>query len=97
MLDAQKIKSNWERYRGLVNEFFPTRKDALNKMYDDLEERITDTITDNVNFWLPYINIEEIDVQMTDEMKDNNRANIKISFTVGSDITTREITFTIRG
>ena len=40
MLEAEKIKSNWERYRGLVNEFFPTRKDALNKMYDDLEDRM---------------------------------------------------------
>lgn len=40
MLEAEKIKENWERYRGLVNEFFPTRKDALNKMYDDLEERL---------------------------------------------------------
>jgi phage baseplate assembly protein W len=67
------------------------------QMTDDLEEKLTDTITDNVNFWLPYINIDEIDVEMTDELKDNNRANIKINFTVGSDITTREITFTIRG
>jgi len=40
MLEAEKIKSNWERYRGLVNEFFPTRKDALNKMYDEFEERM---------------------------------------------------------
>lgn len=40
MLDAQKIKTNWERYRNLVNDLFPTRKDALNKMYDELEERM---------------------------------------------------------
>ena len=40
MLEAEKIKSNWERYRGLVNDFFPSRKDALNKMYDELEERM---------------------------------------------------------
>ena len=40
MLEAEKIKSNWERYRGLVNNLFPTRKDALNKMYDDFEDRM---------------------------------------------------------
>ena len=40
MLQAEKIKSNWERYRGLVNQFFPTRKDALNRMYDEFEDRI---------------------------------------------------------
>jgi hypothetical protein len=40
MLEAEKIKSNWERYRGLVNDLFPSRKGALNKMYDDFEDRM---------------------------------------------------------
>ena len=40
MLEAEKIKSNWEQYRAIVNATFPTRKDALNKMYDDLEDRM---------------------------------------------------------
>jgi len=40
MLEAEKIKDNWERYREIVNTSFPTRKDALNKMYDELEERM---------------------------------------------------------
>ena len=40
MLEAEKIKDNWERYREIVNTSFPTRKDALNRMYDDLEDRM---------------------------------------------------------
>jgi hypothetical protein len=40
MLEAEKIKDNWERYRGLVNQFFPTRKDELNRMYDEFEDRM---------------------------------------------------------
>tara|TARA_Y100000389_G_C17463368_1_gene523463 strand:+ start:1952 stop:2725 length:774 start_codon:yes stop_codon:yes gene_type:complete len=40
MLEAEKIKENWERYRELVNTLFPTRKDSLNKMYDEFEERM---------------------------------------------------------
>lgn len=40
MLAAEKIKSNWEEYRSLVNNLFPTRSDALNKMYDMLEDRM---------------------------------------------------------
>ncbi len=40
MLEAEKIKDNWERYRSLVNDLFPIRKDALNKMYDELEDRM---------------------------------------------------------
>jgi hypothetical protein len=40
MLQAEKIKSNWERYRNLVNTYFPTRKTELNKMYDEFEDRM---------------------------------------------------------
>ena len=40
MLEAEKIKSNWETYRDLVNQYFPTRKDQLNEMYDAFEERM---------------------------------------------------------
>jgi len=40
MLEAEKIKENWERYREIVNTSFPTRKDALNRMYDELEDRM---------------------------------------------------------
>ena len=40
MLEAEKIKENWEKYRNIVNANFPTRKDALNKMYDEFEDRI---------------------------------------------------------
>jgi hypothetical protein len=32
MLEAEKIKQNWETYRDRVNDLFPTRKDQLNKM-----------------------------------------------------------------
>jgi hypothetical protein len=40
MLDAQKIKTNWEEYRDRVNSLFPTRSSQLNKLYDELEERM---------------------------------------------------------
>lgn len=39
-LTAEQIKQNWEIYRSKVNEMFPERKDALNKMYDEYENRI---------------------------------------------------------
>ena len=40
MLEAEKIKQNWETYRDRVNTMFPTRKDQLNKMYDEFEDRM---------------------------------------------------------
>ena len=39
----------------------------------------------------------DIDVQMTDEMKDQNRAIVKVSFTVGNEIETDTITLDIEG
>lgn len=66
-------------------------------MDDTFENRLQDVITQTVSYWLPYINIEEIDVEMTDAMKDNHTANMTIQFTVGNTIETQEITFTVRG
>jgi phage baseplate assembly protein W len=64
---------------------------------DEFETKLQETITKNVNYWLPYITIQQIDIQMTDEMKDNHTAEMNIQFTVGNQIDTQEITFTIQG
>jgi phage baseplate assembly protein W len=66
-------------------------------MDSEFETKLQETITKNVNYWLPYINIEEIDIEMTDEMKDRHIANMNIQFTVGNQIETQQITFTIQG
>ena len=67
------------------------------QMDDEFETKLQETITKNVNYWLPYINIEEIDIEMTDAMKDNHTAHMTIQFTVGNQIDTQQITFTIQG
>jgi len=66
------------------------------QMTDDFENKLTETITKSVGYWLPYINIEEVDIKMTDEMKDMHRADMNIKFTVGNQIETQEITFRIQ-
>jgi phage baseplate assembly protein W len=64
---------------------------------DDLEIQLESLITDSVNFWLPYIDIDEIVVDMTDEMKDKNTAGIHLKFSVGGQFESQELTFTVRG
>lgn len=64
---------------------------------DQLEQRLEEEITNTVNFWLPYIEISEIDVTMTDEMKDRNQVDMKVIFTVGNTFEPQEITFTVGG
>lgn len=66
-------------------------------MDSDFETKLEQTITRNVNYWLPYINIEEIDIEMTDAMKDNHIAHMTIQFTVGNQTETQQITFTVQG
>jgi len=66
-------------------------------MTDDLEASIEYEITNSISLWLPYIKINEIDIEMTDEMKDNHIAKINITFSVGTQIQTDSVTFTIRG
>jgi len=64
---------------------------------DRLEQRLEEEITNTVNFWLPYIEISEIEVTMTDEMKDRNQVDMKVVFTVGNTFEPQEITFTVEG
>ena len=61
------------------------------------EERLKDTITKNVGFWLPYINIKDIEVEITDELTDRNQVNLHLKFTVGKQIELQEVTFTVQG
>lgn len=64
---------------------------------EQLEQRLEEEITNTVNFWLPYIEISEIEVTMTDEMKDRNQVDMKVIFTVGNTFEPQEITFTVEG
>jgi phage baseplate assembly protein W len=78
---------------------FGTGLDSLlfEPMDDVFEGNLRDTITRTVSYWLPYVNIQDIEIEMTDEMKDRHIANMKVEFTVGNQIELQEITFTVRG
>jgi len=78
---------------------FGTGLDSLlfEPMDGAFESNLRDTITRTVSYWLPYVNIQDIEIEMTDEMKDKHIANMKVEFTVGNQIDLQEITFTVRG
>ena len=84
--------------RVMQPEFGTGLQSLLFEPMDDMfEDKLQDVITQTVSYWLPYINIEQIDVEMTDAMKDRHTAHMTIQFTVGNTIETQEITFTVRG
>jgi phage baseplate assembly protein W len=62
---------------------------------ETLAQKIEQTITDAIQTWLPYVNIEEINVQQTNELKDSNTVDISLSFTVGDEVNLNSVSFTI--
>lgn len=64
---------------------------------DDLEGRIEDTINESLEQWLPYVTAEEIDIESTDELRDNNRLNVSIKFRIGENVNLETLTFTVQG
>jgi hypothetical protein len=39
----------------------------------------------------------EIDIESTDELRDNNKLNVSIKFRIGDDINLETLTFTVQG
>jgi len=64
---------------------------------DDLESRIEDTINQSLEQWLPYVTAEEIVIESTDELRDNNRINVSIDFRIGNNVNLENLTFTVQG
>ena len=61
----------------------------------EFENKITDTITESVEKWLPYITIEDIFIDISDNNKDRNKVNVELKFRVGEAISLQTITFTL--
>jgi phage baseplate assembly protein W len=72
-----------------LNEVLFEQNDA------DLESRIEDTITDALANWLPYIVIDTIIIEQTDELKDRNRVNVSIRFRLNGNPTLETVTFNV--
>lgn len=64
---------------------------------DDFEGRIEDTINESLEQWLPYVTAEEIDIDASDTLRDNNRINVSVKFRIGDSADLNEVTFTTQG
>jgi phage baseplate assembly protein W len=85
--------------RVMQPEFGTGLKNLLFEQMDDtlFEDRIKNTILDSVSFWLPYITITSIEVEATDELRDNNQVNLYVQFSMGDELGVEEVTFTVQG
>jgi phage baseplate assembly protein W len=78
----------------------PNLGSGLNELVFDMNDDIfasdiEDTIIGTLQQWLPYVTVEEIDIEQTDELKDTNRINISLKFRIGDSINLNELTFTV--
>lgn len=64
---------------------------------DDFEGRIEDTINESLEQWLPYVTAEEILVDSSNTLRDNNRINVSVKFRIGNNTDLGEVTFTAQG
>ena len=64
---------------------------------DDFESRIENTINQSLEQWLPYVTAEEIEVDSSDTLKDNNRINVSVKFRIGDNTDLNVVTFTAQG
>ena len=64
---------------------------------DDFEGRIEETINKSLEQWLPYVTAEEIEVDSSDTLRDNNRINVSVKFRIGGNTDLNEVTFTAQG
>ena len=60
---------------------------------DDFADKLESTIVDAMATWLPYITVENIDINQSNELKNSNSVEISISFRVGETPTLETVTF----
>jgi phage baseplate assembly protein W len=60
---------------------------------EEFADKLENTIIDTMALWLPYINVDSIDIQQTNELKNANTVEISISFRVGDTSNLESVTF----
>ena len=62
---------------------------------DDIEGKIEDAINAAFEQWLPYVTIEQIDVESTNNNRDNNLINVSVTFGLLNQPDLNTVSFTI--
>ena len=84
-----------KRYETLMQpQFGSGLQELLFEMNDDdFADKLESTIVDAMATWLPYITVENIDINQSNELKNSNSVEISISFRVGETPTLETVTF----
>ena len=62
---------------------------------EELESRIENTILQSLQNWLPYVVIDTIIIEQSNELKDRNSVEVSITFRVNGNPTLETVTFNV--
>ena len=67
----------------------------FNPATEKFEEDLENTINDAIAQWLPYIVVEDINIDISKEQTDNNQAKVSLKFKQAGDQTLDTLTFLV--
>jgi len=103
-ITADQVKSNiknlllTKRFERLMQpEFGSGIQELLFNMNDEMfADNLENNIVDTLSKWLPYVNVETINIQQSNEFKDNNKVEVSVSFRVSDTQILDTITFNVQ-
>jgi phage baseplate assembly protein W len=103
-ITADQVKSNiknlllTKRFERLMQpEFGSGIQELLFNMNDEMfADNLENTIVDTLSKWLPYVNVETINIQQPNEFKDNNKVEVSVSFRVSDTQVLDTVTFNVQ-
>ena len=63
---------------------------------EDLAQKIEDTINSSMETWLPFVVIEDISIEQTNELKDTNQLNVSLKFRIENNVNLETLSFNIQ-
>jgi phage baseplate assembly protein W len=103
-ITADQVKSNiknlllTKRFERLMQpEFGSGIQELLFNMNDEMfADNLENNIVDTLSKWLPYVNVETINIQQSNEFKDNNKVEVSVSFRVSDTQVLDTVTFNVQ-
>jgi phage baseplate assembly protein W len=100
---AEQLKSNiknlllTKRGERIMQPLFGSGLNELLFEFNDseLETRIEATINEAVETWMPFVTVDSVEIEATDELKDRNTINVSLKFSVNGNPQLNEVTFAV--
>jgi phage baseplate assembly protein W len=103
-ITADQIKSNiknlllTKRFERLMQpEFGSGIQELLFDMNDEVfAEKLENNIIDTMAKWLSFVTVENINIEQTNDMRDNNKVEVSISFRISDTQILDTVTFNVQ-